>query len=60
MSTLTTNQIKFIAQAAGVCETTVRRFIRGKEVRRDTLDKILTVLRGPECAHLGWLLRRHA
>jgi hypothetical protein len=59
MATLTPDQIRHLATKAGVCPDTVRRFVRGQEVRRDNREKLLATLRAPECAHLGWLLRRH-
>lgn len=59
MRDLTPDQIRHLATTAGVHPDTVRRFVRGQEVRQDNRAKLLQALRGPQCAHLGWLLRRH-
>lgn len=59
MNSLSPDQIRHLATTAGVHPDTVRRFARGLDVRQGNRDKILAALRGPECAHLGWLLRRH-
>lgn len=58
MNRLTPEQLRHIATVAGVHPDTVRRFVRGLPVRDDSRNKILATIRAPECAHLGWILRR--
>jgi hypothetical protein len=56
--TLSKEQVDFIADCAGVCPATVRRFLRGIDIWPRKRMAIESALRSPACAHLGWVLRR--
>lgn len=55
---LTRAQVFVLAEMAGVCESTVRRYLRGDRSFERAADAIQGALKRPECAAVAAALRR--